>query len=518
MPAAKQFNTGDIIVSENARSEEMFILLNGSVSAYKNYRKSGESLKATINENSFFGEMSFFMNKMHSKTYVAKESCCVLPVNRMNTFKVFMEEPVAAQSLLESLTAEIAKKSRRGPRLGGVMGAFAQEEEPEAFFSYITKFYSFPINKTGESYMQTLQPRTVLLNDGDKIDSIYIVLKGSLNIFTNYKKRDQKSKGEISAGNFLSYMHFNNNIVNGTVVAADETSMLVLNTANIPQFFKYEAKSAFVVMQMLCERIELLNNPDALKPKSERTEGLFIPEQHKSYNIKIKPENTEVFEQKYYACPVCDKATKSIYIDSKKLKSIAADDDSRLYYDGVEPVYYDIIICEHCWYTALKDHFTKGSPNAYMFKQKMQPLKLSIDYKTDKSKYTINDVFFAYYFAIYCADDCFIGATKTLVLAKLWLRLSWMYSNCADREMEAYTAKKAHEYFMLTYGSSKPDDKNLQQLIITTAAVCHKIGDTQNARQLLSRAVLLPKGNESRKERAKELWKKYGLAGDAPKG
>jgi uncharacterized protein (DUF2225 family) len=160
-------------------------------------------------------------------------------------------------------------------------------------------------------------------------------------------------------------------------------------------------------------------------------------------------------------------------------------------------------------YTALREYYPKAAVNAHYFIQKMQPLKMAMmKFPMDKLKYSIDDVFFAYYFALSCVEDCFIE-DRILAYAKLWMRISWLYADCRDSEMEKYALGKAHTYFMQAYGFSKPDDKHLQQLMITTGVVCYKVGDKMNGLKLLAAAVTVPDGTDARKEKARELWKKY---------
>jgi len=72
LSSAKKFSPGTIIIKEgDIENLNMYIVLSGKVGVYKNYRKNGEVLLATLGPGVFFGEMSLFLLQPRNATVVA---------------------------------------------------------------------------------------------------------------------------------------------------------------------------------------------------------------------------------------------------------------------------------------------------------------------------------------------------------------------------------------------------------------------------------------------------------------
>jgi uncharacterized protein (DUF2225 family) len=337
------------------------------------------------------------------------------------------------------------------------------------------------------------------VKEGEKVDDIFIVVKGSTGIY-----RSRKKIADIQPGNFVSSANFLDGVATEVFAANKDTEMLVLTRENVGSFFKNEPKSALEVLKILSNRIDLINNfVEILKYGKQ-----ILPMNHQKYGIKIETD-PKFLEEKFFTCPICQSSFKSMFVNTTRMLSAKSDDDSRMYYDGVEPLFYDVITCQKCWYTALKDNFDKGMATLRFFEKTMEPYK-SMKYNTDKLTYNIDDVLTAYYFADFCIDECF-NTGRSMLHAKIALRLSWLYNMCGDKEQEMIYVKRARELFLAAFGESAPDDsRQAMGLMIVMGTVCFKVGDRKNARFFLSN-VVLKSGIEEYKDKARALLKKYEL-------
>ncbi len=502
------FAAGDIIMCEGKKSNALCLVTKGRVGIYNNYKNYGETKLRTVEQEDFFGEMPFFTEKKSTETAVAQEECSIVALDRTDVFKFFMYEPESSVYIFKVLFNKIwglhaallkdAAPAAPAPAASGTKTK--HESNPEYFFSVGGgDFYNFSINKTEESYFKIYPAQSVIINEEEQVSNIYAVMKGSSGIF-----RSRKKIADIRPGNFISGANFPGGVATETYAAIKETEMIVLKPDNVEKFFKNEPKSAFAVLKMFCDRIELLIHTAEVAKYGKQ----ILPMGHKPADTPITTDG-QYLQEKYYFCPVCQQSFKSL-IYNDKLTSVASDDDSRLHYEGIEPLYYDVISCPACWYTALREYFDKGRATLQYFQKTMLPYKTKMQYNIDKSKYDINDVFLAYYFAMFCVNECF-NTGRSLIHAKLWLRLSWLYNICGDEDQEMMAVKKARELFLAAFSESSMDDgKQAFPLMIVTGVVCNKVGDRKNAKFFLSQ-VVLKSGADKYKERAKELLKKYEL-------
>ena len=499
---AKHFAAGDIIACEGKRSESFYLLIDGCVRIYKDYQRSEKKALQTIEGYGFFGESAFFGERKFSETFVAQMDCSILPLDRIEAYKFFMFEPETSVLIFNALFDRVRELYL--PLLSKAATAVTSkkkyESSPDLFFPTGGDFYNFSINKTEESYFKTYKAQSEIIKEEKRINNLYIVLKGSTGIYSGRKKI-----ADIRPGNFICNAIFPDGIATETYAASKDSEMLELSQENIEKFFKTEPKSAFAVLKMLCGRIELLINAiDVMKYGRQ-----ILPMNHKKYNIKIETDMQHV-QNKYFFCPVCQNSFQSLIVNAEQMLSISSDDDSRMYYEGVEPLFYDVISCSKCWYTALKEYFDKGRATLQYFQKTMEPYKSVMQYNVDKSTYNIDDVFLSYYFAMFCVNECY-NTGRSLIHAKLWLRLSWLYNICGDEDQEMAATKKAREFFLAAFSESNLDEgRQAMFLMIVMGVVCFKVGDRKNAKFFLSQ-VVLKSGVDKYKEKAKSLLKKYDL-------
>ena len=509
MSSMKQFSSGSIIVRDGDAGEEMYILLKGRVGVYKNHLGHNEILLTTLTPGNFFGEMTLFLKKSRSATVVALEDIVVLAINRMNTYKFFGAEHEAALSLIQTLceriTASItACEELKTPSAGAVY--------QNCFFSEVQKGYLFSITRTEESYMQRFGGNSVVMGEDTKTDKLYVIIKGSASVYTGYKKQDEAKIAELKAGNIFGGFNFPCGVCDKTVVADSDLTVISLDSSNIPRFFECETK-AHLIMQILCERIELLNRTQEMLSYHKMTNvghtgHILFPGKHKLYELPINADQ-EYLRLRSFTCPVCGSNFTCMVENSAKLKASSVDEDFRLHYDEIEPMYYEVIICSNCWYSALQEYFEKGMATEYLFSKRMLPYKAALIVNFDKIS-DVNDVFMRYYLAILCAESCF-SSVKDINLAKLWLRLSWIYKDCGDEEMVSFSTDNAYKAFMKAYSVADFSPKVAQPMYIIMGVLSKRVGDAANSRRFLTQAKYSKVGTEAHKELAQELLIKYGF-------
>ncbi len=95
-------------------------------------------------------------------------------------------------------------------------------------------------------------------------------------------------------------------------------------------------------------------------------EGLDIYEDpHKDEKKQaevVAPKEEDMLFDKSYTCTVCDKDFKAKMVRSGKAKAMAADQDLRPRYEGIDVLKYDIISCPYCGYSSMSKNFPYLTP------------------------------------------------------------------------------------------------------------------------------------------------------------
>lgn len=257
------------------------------------------------------------------------------------------------------------------------------------------------------------------------------------------------------------------------------------------------------------ETVEARADEAPAPARISRSDFSLFPAGHTGdYHLNLMNDSPVMCEIEY-KCPVCGSKFKGLKILSTKLVSAVTDNDMRKHYKNFEPVYYEVITCPHCLYSALENIFCKPEDISSDFVEELKELKKSAQFEFGVRPDTAT-VFAGYYLALICAPNCFQKAQ--LIQAKLLQKLSWLYHDCGDENMETNLARQALDEYMRSYQELDISASGEILLFISIAELYAKFGDFKEARNYYYKAKtnsqispLLKKKAEDRLEELKEL-------------
>lgn len=147
----------------------------------------------------------------------------------------------------------------------------------------------------------------------------------------------------------------------------------------------------------------------------------------------------KLFEKKY-TCPVCENNFTAKTVKTGKARLIGTDLDLRNIYEDIEPLKYDIILCQKCGYGALARFF----PNVTTVQHKYITEKITPNFKPlqeDKDDYTYEQALARYNVAF---ANAVVKMAKVSEGAYLSLKTAWLcrsYKENLDRDMPGYQDK-----------------------------------------------------------------------------
>ncbi|MCX7922923.1 MAG: DUF2225 domain-containing protein [Clostridia bacterium] len=191
---------------------------------------------------------------------------------------------------------------------------------------------------------------------------------------------------------------------------------------------------------------------------------------------------------KAVACPVCSKETEVTKVKAKASKVLTRDSDFCVHYEGINPLFYDIWVCEHCGYAAQSEKFEQiSTKDVNVVKQTIGKLwhqrKFSGERSVDKAIETFK-------LALYNLQ---VRKAKSSELARICMRIAWLYRMKNDAKEKEFL-NFALRCYSETYESERfPVDKldeNTCMYII--GELNRRVGNYNDATKWFSRLISSP--------------------------
>ena len=147
----------------------------------------------------------------------------------------------------------------------------------------------------------------------------------------------------------------------------------------------------------------------------------------------------KLFDKKY-TCPICDNDFTVKTVRTGKARIIRTDLDLRNVYEDIEPLKYDIILCNKCGYAALARFF----PSVTNVQQKFIEEKITPNFKPmddSADEYSFEQALARYRIAF---ANAVVKMAKASEGAYLSLKMAWIcrsYKESLDVSMTGYQAK-----------------------------------------------------------------------------
>lgn len=351
---------------------------------------------------------------------------------------------------------------------------------------------------------------TLLINEG-VCNDLYIVLNGEAGVFINYKKPNEQLVKTVVPGNLIgAKQFFMGKRSPFTVVVLKEMIAVTISRSEAASFIKDEPEISFEIMKMLYSRIDeletkyenKLKTTVAVKQNKEAGEAdcpPLFPDGHGTYELTLNNEDREHLYEKSIDCPICRKSFKALAVRPSKLILEKSGECMREYYKDIEPLYYDILTCPNCLYSALSEMFINPDKSKLDIQRYLKPYKNAYAIKSGAERDTFS-VFTGYYLALQCAPKSFIN--YQMAEAKLLLKLSRVYEDCEDNIMAAKTLGLALDAYLNVYEKVSVTPAQEQQLCLMLGEINLKMGETETAKNFFFKAKTNREGNPVYRDQA----------------
>lgn len=225
----------------------------------------------------------------------------------------------------------------------------------------------------------------------------------------------------------------------------------------------------------------------------------------------------KLFDKKY-TCPICNHNFTSKTVRSGKARMIRTDMDLRNVYEDIEPLKYDIILCQKCGYAALARVF----PNVTSVQHKYISEKITPNFKPlqeDSDDYTFDQALARYKIAF---ANSVVKMAKVSEGAYLSLKIGWLYRSykeSLEKDMPGYqekydkleslekeNLKKAYDYFVKAVQKEEfpmcgMDESTVDYIL---AVLAMEFGDYYDSSKLLSKLITSYSAGQRLKDKARD--------------
>lgn len=365
-------------------------------------------------------------------------------------------------------------------------------------------------------YAQPVPKGVFIFHENDHGAEMYIVLKGSVEIFMESNGHKIKLI-EVTPGGFFGEMSLlEGQSRTASAFTTSDSVLLIVTKNNFDDVMSKAPQVALRIMKGLSSRIRELNNRLKQKVAGEDAAASGFPGQDKDgaqnapvisadYGPEvIKEEHFDRLLHREFTCPVCGKVFKAYTVKESKLKQVKRTEELRVIYEDIDPLFYSLVICPECYYTQKQDEFSKIDE---LWKKKLLATinERKAKYPLDPSHWrTIGFIIQTYRIAIECYE-CLGKRSLDDKVAGLWLNLSWLYEGlekgeeCLQAKSEALNKYK-NAYIMGAGGGEQ--DHKMEYLI---GRLCWDRGDLKEAREYMFKAATRQDGHSLLKQMAQDL-------------
>ena len=205
-------------------------------------------------------------------------------------------------------------------------------------------------------------------------------------------------------------------------------------------------------------------------------------------------------------CPVCNIKFETKKVRGSKLRLIKRDEDFLPYYEGENPIKYNVLVCPNCGYAATESKYDS------LTKMEKEIVLTEISSKWNKRSYgglrTLDDGIEAYKLALYIGQ---LLDYNKLDLGLLCLNLGWSYRMKEDKEEEIRFLELAKELLENSFYNEYLNDTNMDELRLSylIGELNRRLGNIKEALKWFNTTISNPrlKSNPMLENMVREQWR-----------
>lgn len=193
------------------------------------------------------------------------------------------------------------------------------------------------------------------------------------------------------------------------------------------------------------------------------------------------------YYEKQLECLHCKQQFKTMKVRSNFIKVKENESDFRpIYENDVNPLFYNVFVCEHCGFSFTEDYSKYFAPGV---KEAIdQHITAHWKKHSFSGERSIADALQAYQLGLVCGN---YKKEKHITLAGLALRIAWLYRMSNQTEMEIRFMKIAREQYIESYSVEdyKGTSMNELRVLYLIAEISRRMSDKEQAIRYFSKVI-----------------------------
>lgn len=162
-------------------------------------------------------------------------------------------------------------------------------------------------------------------------------------------------------------------------------------------------------------------------------------------NKKKAEKNIEPKDMLYYVktvCPLCGKKFESPKVRSKYLRMLHMDNDYCKYYESINPLYYEVMLCSHCGFAYIEEIQNKhlSDEQRKAIKSRLQKVLLDRSPTDYSSVRNLDQAVETFLLALVALQGMLAHSSMK---GMLYLKIAWLYRYKNNEIKESYYIEKA---------------------------------------------------------------------------
>ncbi len=294
----RTFKNGEEIIKEGDIGKSFYLLTEGKAGVYANYDKNNPFRIAVLESGEYFGEMAILEAYPRNATVVATGNVTVIeiPADEMNTF--FEENPEQILLLMRHIGRRIQLMTDDYNESEALLKEARETNtntQSDSFFSKIKKHISMyqsnknAVNEPNEDALhaelvqlfgtlsnktEALEKDTIVYNEGDIENCMYVLQRGTIGMYTNCGQADEAKTSEQNAISFFGEVEMATGEPRSitAVSETDDTRIEAIYPEDLEEMLQSDPAKVILILRYLSYRLRKLNI-DFLKNCKEITES-----------------------------------------------------------------------------------------------------------------------------------------------------------------------------------------------------------------------------------------------------
>lgn len=345
----------------------------------------------------------------------------------------------------------------------------------------------------------------IIAKENEECSEMFILLIGKINIVKNFGLPNERIVEVLTPGNIFNLLNFfNESTCTETAVAVGETTVATINKANYISLAKKNINLFIQLLETLSFSATKMQNQIRINDlerqkmiehyninEEEYYKSMIFPDGHGKYP-SVRPEEYDKFlYPQSFTCPHCNQSFDGITaLTSKLVAKGELSCDLRRIYQSFDVLWYEIVTCPHCYFSAFESGFETSRLKKDMIADNLELIRKNVKFDFKEPR-TLDQVFVSHYLALICSAGF---ENKKQIDSRLWLSLSWLYSDIKDLRMEEFANEKALEATKLYYSETELSSEATQANLMILGTLARKTERFNDAMLYLSKAMSVPDG------------------------